>query len=193
MHLIFVLIVYGLHIIHLIAGKILRDNGFEDTLLLVADENTIAAASGVRESLIEAGFILKEKIYENMMYARAEQVEELISLSDDVAGIISVGTGSLNDICRVTAYKTGKKFCIFATAPSMDGFASDTAPIIKNNFKESWQAEQPLVIIGDTKVLAAAPTELKASGFGDMVAKYIGLAEWKIANLLIGDIKALSA
>jgi glycerol-1-phosphate dehydrogenase [NAD(P)+] len=69
----------------------------------------------------------------------------------------------------------------------MDGFASDTAPIIKNNFKESWQAEQPLVIIGDTKVLAAAPAELKASGFGDMVAKYVGLAEWKIAGLLIGE------
>ena len=168
-------------------GKILRENGFEDALLLVADENTIAAASGVRESLLDAGFVLKEKIYENMMYARAEQVEELIALSEDVAGIISVGTGSLNDICRVTAFKTGKKFCIFATAPSMDGFASDTAPIIKNNFKESWQAEQPLVIIGDTKVLAAAPTELKASGFGDMVAKYVGLAEWKIAGLLIDE------
>jgi glycerol-1-phosphate dehydrogenase [NAD(P)+] len=69
----------------------------------------------------------------------------------------------------------------------MDGFASDTAPIIKNNFKESWQAEQPLVIIGDTKVLAASPAELKSSGFGDMVAKYVGLAEWKIANLLIGE------
>lgn len=168
-------------------GKILRDNGFEDELLLVADENTIAAAQGVRESLREAGFAVKEQIYENLMYARAEQVDELLELSKDVKGIISVGTGSLNDICRVTAYKTGKKFCIFATAPSMDGFASDTAPIIKNNFKESWKAEQPLVIIGDTKVLAAAPAELKASGFGDMVAKYIGLAEWKISNLLIGE------
>lgn len=168
-------------------GKILRNNGFEDELLLVADENTIAAAKGVRESLRESGFRVKEQIYENLMYARAEQVDELLELSKDVKGIISVGTGSLNDICRVTAYKTGKKFCIFATAPSMDGFASDTAPIIKNNFKESWKAEQPLVIIGDTKVLAAAPTELKASGFGDMVAKYIGLAEWKISNLLIGE------
>ena len=29
-------------------GEILRRNGFEDDLLLVADENTIAAAAGVR-------------------------------------------------------------------------------------------------------------------------------------------------
>ncbi len=168
-------------------GNILRGNGFEDRLLLVADQNTIAAAKGIRESLSASGFTVKEQIYDNLIYARAEEVEELLALSSDVDGIISVGTGSLNDICRVTAYRTGKKFCIFATAPSMDGFASDTAPIIKNNFKESWQAEQPLVIIGDTKVLAAAPAELKASGFGDMVAKYIGLAEWKISNILIGE------
>lgn len=168
-------------------GEILRRNGFEDELLLVADKNTIAAAAGVRESLAAAGFKLTEKIYDDLTYARVEQVEELKALCPSVQGIISVGTGSLNDICRVASYQTGKKFCIFATAPSMDGFASDTAPIIKDNFKSSWQAEQPLVIIADTRILAAAPTELKASGFGDMVAKYIGLAEWRIGNLLIGE------
>ena len=168
-------------------GEILRRNGFEDDLLLVADENTIAAAAGVRESLIAAGFRLTERIYHNLTYARAEQVDELKAICPSVQGIISVGTGSLNDICRVASYQTGKKFCIFATAPSMDGFVSDTAPIVKDSFKSSWQAEQPLVVIADTKILAAAPTELKSAGFGDMVAKYIGLAEWKMAKLLTDE------
>jgi glycerol-1-phosphate dehydrogenase [NAD(P)+] len=80
-----------------------------------------------------------------------------------------------------------KDFCIFATAPSRDGFASDTAPIIENNFKISWKAEQPMVIIADTKILAKSPVELKAAGFGDMVAKYIGILDWKAANLLIDE------
>ena len=122
-----------------------------------------------------------------MMYAKVEQVNELKALCSDIDGIISVGTGSLNDICRVTAFDMKKRFCIFATAPSMDGFASDTAPIIENNFKNSWKAEQPEVIIADTKILAKAPVELKAAGFGDMVAKYIGILDWKIANLLIDE------
>lgn len=169
------------------AGKILRDNGFDDEMLLVADENTIAASGNLRDVLRASGFRLTEKIYENLTYARAEQIEEIKELAKDIPCILSVGTGSLNDICRVASYQLGKKFAIYATAPSMDGFASDTAPIIKDNFKTSWQAEQPLVILGDTKVLAAAPAELKASGFGDMMAKTIGLAEWKIANLLIGE------
>ena len=69
----------------------------------------------------------------------------------------------------------------------MDGFASDTAPIIENNFKNSWKAEQPMVIIADTKILAKAPVELKAAGFGDMIAKYIGLFDWRLANMLIDE------
>ena len=168
-------------------GQILTAADFPKKLLLVADENTIGVSAGLLESLNDAGFETKKIIYKNMMYAKVEQVNELKALCSDIDGIISVGTGSLNDICRVTAFDMKKRFCIFATAPSMDGFASDTAPIIENNFKNSWKAEQPEVIIADTKILAKSPVELKAAGFGDMVAKYIGILDWKIANLLIDE------
>lgn len=169
------------------AGKILADVNFPKNILLVADENTIAAADGLLPALQAEGFHLKKLIYENMKYARVEQVREIEALTEDIDGIISVGTGSLNDICRVASFRKKKEFCIYATAPSMDGFASDTAPIVENNFKSSWQAAQPSVIIADTKVLAAAPVELKSSGFGDMVAKYIGLVDWKLSTMLTGE------
>ncbi|MBO5111383.1 MAG: iron-containing alcohol dehydrogenase [Clostridia bacterium] len=168
-------------------AEILQAAAFPRRILLVADENTIAAADGILEVLRAGGFELKTRIYENLTYARAEQVAELMELSADCGGILSVGSGSLNDICRVASYRAEKAFCIFATAPSMDGFASDTAPILENNFKSSWQAKQPNVILGDTAILAAAPAELKAAGFGDMVGKYIGLVDWRIAKLLIDE------
>ena len=168
-------------------GKILCEENFPKKVLVVSDDNAIKAADGVLESLTEAGFDVKKLIYSNMMYAKIEQVREVEALTADVDGIIAVGTGSINDICRVASFRTGKKFCIFATAPSMDGFASDTAPIIENNFKNSFFVEQPSVILADTKILAKAPLELKAAGFGDMVAKYIGIADWRIANLLIDE------
>jgi len=171
------------------AGKILDKAGFPKKLLLVADDNTlgVAEAEGLTAALTASGFELKKLIYKNMKYARIEQVREVEALAADVDGVISVGTGSLNDICRVATFELDKKFCIFATAPSMDGFASDTAPIIENNFKNSWKARQPMVILADTKILAKAPVELKAAGYGDMVAKYIGIVDWKIAHLLIGE------
>ena len=168
-------------------GTILADFGFPKKVLVVSDEPALRAADGVLESLSAAGFEVTRLVYSKMTYARVEQVREVEALADNVEGIIAVGTGSINDICRVASFEKGKKFCIFATAPSMDGFASDTAPIIENNFKNSWKAEQPSVILADTKILAKAPLELKAAGFGDMVAKYIGIFDWRLANLLIDE------
>ncbi len=169
-------------------GEILKNAGFPKKVLVVGDDNTMKVSDGILDSLAEAGFsVTKKLIYNDMKYARVEQVREVEALAAEVDGVISVGTGSLNDICRVATYELDKKFCIFATAPSMDGFASDTAPIIENDFKNSWKARQPMVIIADTKILAKAPIELKAAGFGDMVAKYIGVLDWKIANLLIDE------
>lgn len=165
-------------------GEILTKNGFPKNLLLVADQNTLGAGQGVLESLLGSGFTLKQHIYEDLRTAEMEEVEVLEKLCHNTAGILSVGSGSLNDICRLAAYRQNKAFAIYATAPSMDGFASNSAPITKNNFKYSYPAAQPSVIIADTKVLAAAPAELKSAGFGDMVGKYIGLADWRISHLL---------
>jgi glycerol-1-phosphate dehydrogenase [NAD(P)+] len=66
----------------------------------------------------------------------------------------------------------------------MDGFASYSSPIVKDGFKASYPAKSPEVIIGDTAILAAAPVALKSAGFGDMVAKYVGLIDWKISSML---------
>lgn len=168
-------------------GEILAENGFPKNLLLVADQNTLGAGEGIIESLLTGGFTFKQHIYQDLRTAEMEQVEVLEKLCKDTAGILSVGSGSLNDICRLAAYRQNKAFAIYATAPSMDGFASNSAPITKNNFKYSYPAAQPSVIIADTKVLAAAPAELKSAGFGDMVGKYIGLADWRISHLLSGE------
>lgn len=169
------------------AGSILSSLDFPRRVLLVADENTLAAARGVRESLTDAGFILTEKIYPDLRHADIERVNEIRGLCGDVWGVISVGTGSLNDICRYASALENKDFAIFATAPSMDGFASDTAPITEGGFKTSRVAKQPRILLADSNVLADAPAILKGAGFGDMMAKYIGLADWRVSALYSGE------
>ena len=168
------------------AGEILRKNSFPKNILLVCDKNTLSASKGIEQSL--SGFKVQYRIYDNLRVATMAEVEEIESLIDgkDIA-ILSVGTGSVNDPCRLAAANKNKKLCIFATAPSMDGFASYSSPIVKNGFKSSYPAKSPEVIIGDTKILAAAPAELKSSGFGDMIAKYVGLIDWQISALLIDE------
>lgn len=167
-------------------GEILMKNSFPKDLLLVADKNTLKAAEPITDSL--SGFSVSYKIYDDLRVAKMEHVEELQGLikGRDIA-VLSVGTGSVNDICRLASSRENKRLCIFGTAPSMDGFASYGAPIVKGGFKSSYASKSPEVIIADTEILAAAPTELKSAGFGDMMAKYIGLIDWQISHLLTGE------
>jgi len=104
-----------------------------------------------------------------------------------VDGVLAVGTGSIHDPARMACARQKKPLCLFGTAPSMDGFASYSAPIVDGNFKTTHPAKCPEVIIADTKILAAAPVELKAAGFGDMVSKYIALIDWQVSHLLTGE------
>ena len=111
-------------------GDILAGAGFGPRLLVVCDDNTAAAAAPVFPALAGAGFAVKRLCYPNLLCADADRVHEVEGLCHDVDAILSVGTGSLNDICRVAAKTQAKPFAIFATAPSLDGFAADLAPII---------------------------------------------------------------
>ncbi|MBR5314058.1 MAG: iron-containing alcohol dehydrogenase [Clostridia bacterium] len=168
-------------------GEILKKNNFPTKLLMVADQNTLKATEGIAKSLF--GFETMIKVFNNLRVAEMEHVERLEGLvCDKDIAILSVGTGSINDVCRLAAARQNKKLCIFATAPSMDGFASYSSPIVANGFKMSYPAKSPEVIIADTTILAKAPTALKSAGFGDMLAKYVGLADWEISHILTGEI-----
>lgn len=168
-------------------GEILRKNGFPKEILLVADRNTLKAAEGILESL--EGFCVEQFIYDNIRVADMKHVVQLEALikGRDI-GIVSVGTGSVNDPCRLAAARQDKMLCIFGTAPSMDGFASYSSPIVDSGFKASYPAKSPEVVIGDTKILANAPNELKSAGFGDMISKYVALIDWQVSTLITGEL-----
>ena len=168
-------------------AELLRRHRFAKRLLVVADRNTLAASDGIVDVLKTGGFSIHTYIYDDLRTADQTEVDRVLSLLSDADGVLSVGTGSLNDICRRAAFLADKPFAIFATAPSMDGFASDTAPITENNFKRSLPARQPRLIVADTDILAAAPGALKAAGYGDMIAKYSAMADWRISHLITGE------
>lgn len=166
-------------------GEILKENGFSKNLLLVADNNTLSVSDGILDALKD--FNITFKIYENLREATVTQVNVIKDLIKSVDGVISVGTGSLHDICRKACADTDTPLCLFATAPSMDGFASYSSPLVDGNFKITYPAKSPEVIIADTKILASAPSELKSAGFGDMVGKYVGLIDWQVSHLITGE------
>ncbi len=166
-------------------GEILKKNRFGKKLYVVADENTIRAAEGIEAAL--AGYDCRYMILPDYRLPTMDKVRELEKEIADFDGVLSVGTGSVNDICRLASARQGKPLAIFATAPSMDGFASAGAPIIDGCFKLTYQAASPRVVIADTRILAASPAYLKSAGYGDMMGKYVGLADWRISAAVSGE------
>ena len=166
-------------------GEILSKNGFGKNLLVCADKKTLQAAEGILGSLQEFRVILH--VYDFIRVATMDDVRKVESYFDRVDGVLAIGTGSVHDPARLACANHNMPLCLFGTAPSMDGFASYSAPIVDHCFKVTYPAKCPEVIIADTKILADAPTELKSAGFGDMVSKYVALIDWQVSNLLTGE------
>lgn len=170
-------------------GSILEREGFPKKLSVTADKNTLSASEGILEILKERGFEVTLTLFEDLRISDLATAE-LVGADVESSGceaMLSVGTGSLNDVCRWNAARLGLPFAIFATAPSMDGFASGVAPITVNGFKRTFPAKAPEVIVGDTDILAKSPAELKAAGLGDLLGKYTAHADWVISAGLTGE------
>lgn len=166
-------------------GEILQENGFPRRLLLIGDRDTLAAAAGIEESL--TGFEVTRHCYDTLRVATMDDVRLVEDYLDRVDAVVAVGAGSIHDPSRLACARRNKPLCLFATAPSMDGFASYNAPIVDGGFKTTHAAKCPEVIIADTKILAAAPKALKSAGFGDMISKYIALIDWQVSHLVTGE------
>ena len=101
--------------------------------------------------------------------------------------VIGIGSGVINDIGKILANVTGLPYVIVGTAPSMDGYASATSSMTMNGLKISLPSKCPEVIIGDIDILKNAPAKMLQAGFGDMLAKYISIAEWRISHEITGE------
>lgn len=163
-------------------------DGFH-SVVLVADGNTYEVQGSTVERL------LGDKIQTQLIYSGEEilvpdetAIEMLQeTLTQDTDLIIGVGSGVINDICKYVSFRRDLPYYIVATAPSMDGYASNGAALILNGMKISPNARPPKAIIADTWVLKDAPMEMLQAGYGDIMGKLSCLNDWKLAKLINGE------
>ncbi|PDO11661.1 MAG: hypothetical protein BLM47_00635 [Candidatus Reconcilbacillus cellulovorans] len=101
--------------------------------------------------------------------------------------LVAVGAGTIHDIVRLVAAKMRIPFVSVPTAPSVDGFTSAGAPVVVGGVKTTVPAVAPEALFADTEVLANAPRELIAAGYGDMIGKWTALADWLCSRELGGE------
>ena len=157
--------------------------------VLVADDNTWAAAGEqVRESLVAAGVRLEEPFVfpgTPTLYADYSNVEQL---RDHLAGLdavaCSLASGTLNDIVKLASGELGRPYLNVCTAASMDGYTAFGASITRDGFKITRDCPAPAALVADIDLMASAPGRLTASGYGDLIEKVPGGADWLVADEL---------
>ena len=157
---------------------------------IVCDENTRAVAlPKVRTALLEANL---ESVTFTFPAGHVEPDEHAVgalcmAFDPTCDGVLAVGSGVINDCCKVLAHALGKPQAVVATAPSMDGYASNSSSMIRGGVKVSLYNACPGAILADTEILRLAPERMLQAGLGDMLAKYIALCEWRISHLVTGE------
>jgi glycerol-1-phosphate dehydrogenase [NAD(P)+] len=166
---------------------------------VVCDGNTRRAALGKALAVLgDAG------ITYTVFELRAGQVDPdehtvgSLCMAFDTAcdGVLAVGAGVINDCCKVLAHALRLPQAVLCTAPSMDGYASNSSSMIRDRVKISLYNACPNAIIADTLILKDAPARMLWAGLGDMLAKYVALCEWRISSIVTseyycGEIAAL--
>ena len=157
---------------------------------ILADKNTYKACGAAVEKILESENIA----YTSYVFSSGDVKPDEKAVGSAVMHfdgscdiVVGVGSGVINDIGKILARISERKYIIVATAPSMDGYASATSSMDRDGLKISLQSKCADIIIGDTDVLKNAPEKSLISGLGDIIAKYISVAEWRISHLINGE------
>lgn len=157
-------------------------------VLIVADENTYAAAG---ERTVKA--VGEERIRSLIFSGRELLVPDekaVAAVERELAGndlILAVGAGVIQDLCKYVSRQSGVPYIVVATAPSMDGYASNGAAMILGGMKVTCPAGLPVAIVADTEVLKNAPINMIKAGYGDIIGKFSALNDWKLSHLVNGE------
>lgn len=154
-------------------------------VLLVADENTYAAAGTLVEQALGDKQVTRQIFSGKTVLVPDETaIEAVTSAVGDAQQIVAIGSGVMQDLCKYVSHQHGVPYIVIATAPSMDGYASDGAAMITGGMKTTFKAGLPRAILADVDVLRHAPMDMIKAGYGDVIGKYSALNDWKLSRIV---------
>jgi len=102
-------------------------------------------------------------------------------------GLVAVGSGVINDLCKWIAAQSATPYVVVATAASMNGYASENIAPAIDGVKRVISGTVPRAILAVPSIIEQAPDALTGSGLGDVVAKPVSMTDWRINHLLFNE------
>lgn len=110
------------------------------------------------------------------------QAADEIGASADL--LVGAGSGVVSDLTKWIATRLNLPFIICGTAPSMNGYTSITATITEQDIKVSKFLNPADAVVLDIDILAKSPMKMIHAGIGDLAARAICNADWKLSELM---------
>ncbi len=156
------------------------------TLAVVSDSATHRVL-GARVEAALAGTAEIRSVVLDRPHADEATLAVVAERTRGVDAVVAVGSGTINDVCKLVTFSDGRPYAVFATAPSMNGYTSTTASITSAaGLKTSLPAHAPLGVFIDLAVNASAPAYLRASGLGDSLCRSTAQVDWWLSHRLFG-------
>lgn len=160
--------------------------GLGERIAVVADADTWAAM-GARVARALAAVATVEPVLLDHPHADLAQAAALKARLAGASGVVAVGSGTVNDLCKHVTAGDGRRYAVFGTAASMNGYTSTTASMtLESGLKVSLPAHAPSGCFIDLGVNAAAPRRLAAAGFGDCLCRSVAQIDWWMSHRLLG-------
>lgn len=154
--------------------------------VVVADRTTYALAGQHVAGALAAAGIRTEPPFiftEPNLYAESAFVAKLeAALRQHRAIPVAVGSGTINDLTKLAAHRTGRPYLCVATAASMDGYTAFGASITHEGAKQTFNCPAPRAVVADLGIIRHAPPAMTASGYADLFAKVTAGADWILAD-----------
>ena len=100
---------------------------------------------------------------------------------------LAVGSGVVNDLVKWLSTDVRVPYAVFATAASMNGYTSGNIAPTLRGVKSLLYGTTPFAVLAHPDVLRDAPAALTASGLGDVLAKPVSVADWRMNSIVFGE------
>lgn len=165
------------------SDELINDLGFAGkNILLVSDENLEEISNQIISNIDQNKI---SKLILKNVYADEKNAQIISEKCQNFDLILAVGSGTINDLCKLAAFQNNLPYIIFATAPSMNGYASQSSSILISGHKKSIRCQQAIAIYFDLEIISQAPERLIKAGIGDSVCYWTCQFDWMLSHLIL--------
>lgn len=113
--------------------------------------------------------------------------EKILPVLKGVDLVVTVGSGVISDLGKWLSWESKLPFVCFATAASMNGYASSNIAPTLRGVKSLMYARCPEAVLSAPAVLGEAPYEMTVAGLGDVLARSVSSPDWRLNCLLFDE------